>query len=271
MKLSFRHNRAATSVLLTAFLMVGNVAIPADAAVRAGAACTKKNAKAKIGKESFVCSQNPARKSKRLVWVWADCLVADQSYKAGVASQRQLEETASKTITMLRVDIDNITKEIAANEAEAKTWDAKAADYKSRAASDTKRAEELKASAQKGGITSVDPKFKSNLQVALFDKVLTTAEINQLAAAWSTTADKVPFVIEFISAEDRLRSANSYLMGARNAERKAASLRSTDLLDLKNRQIKSAETNVSLGQAQLSSLNSTRKSACNPAIWRALS
>ena len=269
MKFSSTSGKYIWSLLLTAFLVMGNAVVPAHA-VTAGAACTKKGAKVKIGKENFVCSQNPARKSKKLVWVWADCLVADDSYKAGVASQRQLEETASKTITMLNVDIENIKKQIVANEPEAKTWDAKAAEFKAKAAADTKKAEELKAEALKGGITSVDSKFKTNLQVALLDKTLTPAEVTQLATAWGTTADKVPFIIEFISAEDRIRSANSYSIGARNAERKAASLRSTDILELKNRQVRSAETNVSLGKAQLSSLLSTRKSACSPAVWRAL-
>lgn len=265
-----RDNRLTFSLLLAVFFFVGNIAIPAEAAVKAGATCTKKNAKAKIGKEKFVCSQNPARKSKKLVWVWADCLVADESYRTGVTSQRQLEETAAKTLTMLRLDIENASKEIAENEPEAKLWDAKAADYLARATDENKKAEELKASAQAGGITSVDSKFKASLQVALLDGKLTTAEVSALATSWSTTVDKVPFIIEFISAQDRLRSANSYLLGAKNAERKAASLRSTDLIELKERQIKSAESNISLGQAQLKSLNSTRKSACSPAIWRAV-
>jgi hypothetical protein len=251
--------------------MAMTAVIPAEAAAKAGAPCTKVNSKAKIGKENFVCAKNPAVKSTKLVWVWSDCLVTDRAYKAGLVSQKELEETAAKTISMLNLDINNLKAKIASNEVEAKTWDAKAAEYLAESSADTAKAAELKASAAAGGITSVDPKFKTNLQVALFDKKLTAAEISQLATAWSTTVEKVPFIIEFLSAEDRLRSARSYTLGAKNAERKAVSLRSTDLIDLKNRQIRSAESNVSLGKAQVASLKSTRKSACSPSVWRSVS
>lgn len=250
--------------------MAMTAVVPAQAANKPGAACTKVNAKTRIGGERFVCAKNPMVKSTRLIWVWADCLVADKAFQAGRVSQRELEETADQTVKMLQMDIENIKTQIITNEAEAKTWDAKAAEYTALAASNTAKAAELKASAKAGGITAVDSKFKVNLQLVLLDKKLTPAEVTQLATAWSTTADKVPFIIEFISAEDRLQSARSYTSGAKNAERKAASLRSTDLIELKNRQIRSAQSNVSLGKAQLSSLTSTRRSACNVKLWSSL-
>ena len=172
---------------------------------------------------------------------------------------------------MLLIDIEGLKAKLVSNEAEAKTWDEKAATYKAKVIAENAKAAELKASAAAGGITSVDTKFKTSLQVALLDKKLTTAEITQLATAWSTTADKVPFIIEFLSAEDRLRSAKSYELGAKNAERKAASLRSSDLINLKNRQIKNAEANVSLGKAQVASLKSTRGQACSVNVMKAVS
>ena len=272
MRNSFKFmGKGATLLAASSLLLAMTAVIPAEAANKAGAPCTKANAKTRIGGERFVCAKNPASKSTKLIWVWNDCIVTNKAYQAGLVSQKELEETAAKTISMLKLDIESIKLQITANEAEAKTWDAKAADYVAKAAADTAKAAELKASAANGGITSVDSKFKSNLQVALFDKKLTSAEVTQLAANWGTTVDKVPFIIEFISAEDRLQSARSYTLGAKNAERKAASLRSTDLVDLKNRQIKSAESNVSLGKAQVSSLLSTRKSACSRSVWRSLS
>jgi hypothetical protein len=262
--------KVTTLLASTALLMATTAVIPAEAANKAGARCTKANAKAKIGGENFVCTKNPISKSSSLVWVWADCLLADRTYKKGVADQKTLVETAAQTKKMLLVDIEGLKSQVAANEAEAKTWDEKAATYKARAAADTAKAAELKASAAAGGVTSVDAKFKTSLQVALLDKQLTTAEITQLATAWSTTADKVPFIIEFLSVEDRLKSAKSYELGAKNAERKAKSLRSSDLIDLKNRQIKSAESNVSLGEAQVASLKATRSQACSVDVMSAI-
>lgn len=259
-----------SSVLTIALLVITSGLVPAEA-VRAGDRCSKADARMRIGGERFICSTNPNTNSKRLVWVWAECLVANQAYLKGVDSQKSLAETANETIAMLKSDIEALKVKIAGNEPEAKTWDAKAADYRAKAAAAVAKANELKASASTGGITSVGTGFKRNLQVALLDNKLTTAEVTSLATAWATTVDKVPFIIEFISAEDRLASAKSYELGAKNAERKAASLRSNELIELKERQIKSAETNVGLANSQVNSLKSTRATACDRKVWRAIS
>jgi hypothetical protein len=266
-----RLGRGSILFAVTSLLLSTSAVIPAQAVNKAGAACTKLNSKAKIGKESFVCAKNPIAKSTKRIWVWADCLVANKSYIDGLASQKELEATAAKTISILNLDIKNLELEVATKEAEAKTWDAKAAEYIEKADTENTKAAELKASAAKGGITSVDPKFKTALQLALLDKKLTSIEINQLAASWSTTIEKVPFIIEFLSAEDRLKSAKSYLSGATNAQRKAAYLRSKDIIELKQSQIKRAESNVLFGKSNLSSLKSTRAQACDPKIWTIVS
>lgn len=270
MSSTFKSLGKRASAAAIVLLLLGSGVVPAEAAV-AGSKCTKANAKTKIGGESFICTTNPNTKSKRLVWVWADCLLANTAYLKGIESQKNLTATADQTIEMLKADIEKLKVDIAAREPEAKTWDAKAADYRAKAVAETTKAAELKANAAKGGISSVGTGFKRNLQVALLDNKLTAAEVNSLATAWSTTADKVPFVIDFISAEDRLTAAKSYELGAKNADRKAASLRSTDLIDLKNRQIKSAETNIGLAASQVGSLKSTLDTACSVKVWKAIS
>ena len=259
------------SIIGALTLLGATLVAPAAQAAVPGARCSKANAKIKIGKENYTCTANPNAKSKALVWVLNQCVVAGKAYLDGLATQKQVSETAAQTITMLQVDIENLKVAIAAKEPEAKTWDAKVLDYKAKSAAATTKAAELKASAAKAGITSVDPKFKLNLQTALFDKKLTTAEIAQLATNWSTTTDKVPAIIDFIAAEDYIKTSNSYETSARNAQRKADSLRSTAIIDLKTKQIKSAETNVSLGEAQLQSLLDTRKTVCMVSLWRKIS
>jgi len=240
---------------------------PANA-VTPGGKCSPVDAKRKIGKANFTCADNPVTKSKAIVWVWNDCLAADAAYRKSATSQEELAETVAQTITMLRADIEKLRVEIAGKEAEAKTWDAKVAESKAKAATATAKAAELKANAAKGGITSITSGWKANLQVALLDGKLSSAEVTQLATAWATTADKVPFIIEFIAAEDQLRAARSHELAARNSERKAASLRSTDLIKLKERQIASAETNLSLGASQVDSLKDTRGTACSLRVWK---
>lgn len=258
------------SIVAFALVLIGSGMMPAQAAVP-GAKCTKVNAKVKIGGENFVCADNPNTKSKAIVWVWRDCLLANTAYLKGIQSQDNLIATANQTIDMLKADIEKLKVDIAAQEPEAKTWDAKAADYRAKAAEETAKAAELKASAAKGGVTTVPSTFKRNLQLALFDKKLTNDEVITLANAWSTTIDKVQYFIDFISAEDRLAAAKSYETGAKNADRKAASLRSTNLIDIKERQIKSAETNIRLAKSQVASLKQTQTTACSVKVWKAIS
>lgn len=259
-----------TTVGALAFFAASLLAPAAEAAVP-GARCNTANAKIKIGKENYTCTSNPNVKSKALVWVLNECVAAGRAYTRGVQTQKSVSETAAQTITMLKVDIENLKVSIAAQEPEAKTWDAKVVEFKAKAETARAKAAELKASAAKGGITSVETRFKLNLQVALFDKKLTPAEITQLASSWSTTTDKVPSIIDFIASEDYLKAASSYDTSAKNAQRKADSLRSTELIDLKNKQIKSAETNVSLGESQLQSLLDTRKTVCMVRLWKRIS
>jgi 4-amino-4-deoxy-L-arabinose transferase-like glycosyltransferase len=44
-------------------------------------ACKPAKAKAKIGKISYTCAKNPAKASKKLVWVSKQCINANRSYK----------------------------------------------------------------------------------------------------------------------------------------------------------------------------------------------
>lgn len=91
-----RLGRGSILFAVTSLLLSTSAVIPAQAVNKAGAACTKLNSKAKIGKESFVCAKNPIAKSTKRIWVWADCLVANKSYIDGLASQKNLRQLQRK-------------------------------------------------------------------------------------------------------------------------------------------------------------------------------
>ena len=72
--------KSATLIAATSLLMATTSIIPAEAANKAGARCTKVNAKAKIGGDNYVCTKNPTVKNARLTWVWAGCIASNRLY-----------------------------------------------------------------------------------------------------------------------------------------------------------------------------------------------
>ena len=70
--------KSATLIAATSLLMATTSIIPAEAVNKAGARCTKVNAKAKIGGDSYVCTKNPTVKNAKLTWVWAGCIASNK-------------------------------------------------------------------------------------------------------------------------------------------------------------------------------------------------
>ena len=69
--------KRASFVAAMALLTTMTSFIPSEAANRAGAACTKLNAKVRIGGDQYVCTKNPIVKTAKNTWVWAGCLDAN--------------------------------------------------------------------------------------------------------------------------------------------------------------------------------------------------
>ena len=71
------------SIAFAAMLVMSTMSnIPADAAAKIsnGVACSKRNATVKVGGDTYRCTTNPTTTSKRLVWMWAGCLDANNAY-----------------------------------------------------------------------------------------------------------------------------------------------------------------------------------------------
>lgn len=97
--------------------------IPAEAANKAGAACPKLNAKARIGGDQYVCTKNPTVKNAKRTWVWVGCLDANKLYTDSVKRLATLKEG----LVTAKAKLDQLVAEIPAAEAKAKEYDAKIA------------------------------------------------------------------------------------------------------------------------------------------------
>jgi hypothetical protein len=115
--------KRASVIAAMALLATTTSFIPADAANRAGAACTKVGAKTKIGGDQYVCTKNPRVKNAKNTWVWVGCLDANKLYTDSV---KRLETLKTGLVTA-KAKLDELVAEIPAAEAKAKEYDGKIA------------------------------------------------------------------------------------------------------------------------------------------------
>jgi len=146
--------RGATLFAATSLLMATTAVIPAEAANKAGAACTKANAKTKIGGDGYVCTKNPTVKNAKLTWVWVGCIDSNKLYLESSARLVTITETAAQAATMLDTEIAALKAAAPTDEAEAKVFDQKAADAKVKQASALLEAKANTDNATKVGATT---------------------------------------------------------------------------------------------------------------------
>lgn len=99
-----------SSIALAAILVAATSAIaPAHAAAKIsnGVACTKKNAKVKVGTDSYTCTTNPISTSKKLVWVWQGCLDSNKAYLSTKSQYDSILLKISSSSTTLSGTIQN--------------------------------------------------------------------------------------------------------------------------------------------------------------------
>ena len=223
--------RGATLFAATSLLMATTAVIPADAANKAGAACTKANAKTKIGGDGYVCIKNPTVKNAKLTWVWVGCIDSNKLYLESNARLKNITETAAQAATMLDTEIAALKAAAPADEAEAKVFDQKATDAKAKQAAALLDAKTNTDNATKvGATTTAGKQYTSN------------------AATWT-------------------KAARSYELAAKNFERSAASLRDKigEVAKKEKQKVNVLQT-IENTKSEVSSTLQNRKQACKPGL-----
>ena len=223
--------RGATLFAATSLLMATTAVIPADAANKAGAACTKANAKTKIGGDGYVCIKNPTVKNAKLTWVWVGCIDSNKLYLESNARLKSITETAAQAATMLDTEIAALKAAAPADEAEAKVFDQKATDAKAKQAAALLDAKTNTDNATKvGATTTAGKQYTTN------------------AATWT-------------------KAARSYELAAKNFERSAASLRDKigEVAKKEKQKVNVLQT-IENTKSEVSSTLQNRKQACKPGL-----
>ena len=223
--------RGATLFAATSLLMATTAVIPADAANKAGAACTKANAKTKIGGDGYVCIKNPTVKNAKLTWVWVGCIDSNKLYLESNARLKSITDTAAQAATMLDTEIAALKAAAPADEAEAKVFDQKATDAKAKQAAALLDAKANTDNATKvGATTTAGKQYTTN------------------AATWT-------------------KAARSYELAAKNFERSAASLRDKigEVAKKEKQKVNVLQT-IENTKSEVSSTLQNRKQACKPGL-----
>lgn len=223
--------RGATLFAATSLLMATTAVIPAEAANKAGAACTKANAKTKIGGDQYLCVKNPTVKKAKLTWVWIGCIDSNKLYLESNARLKSITETAAQAATMLDTEIAALKAAAPADEAEAKVFDQKATDAKAKQAAALLEAKANTDNATKvGATTTAGKQYTTN------------------AATWT-------------------KAARSYELAAKNFERSAASLRDKigEVAKKEKQKVNVLQT-VENTKSEVSSTLQNRKQACKPGL-----
>jgi hypothetical protein len=202
-----------------------------EAANKAGAACTKANAKTKIGGDQYLCVKNPTVKKAKLTWVWIGCIDSNKLYLESSARLKSITETAAQAATMLDTEIAALKAAAPADEAEAKVFDQKATDAKAKQAAALLEAKANTDNATKvGATTTAGKQYTTN------------------AATWT-------------------KAARSYELAAKNFERSAASLRDKigEVAKKEKQKVNVLQT-VENTKSEVSSTLQNRKQACKPGL-----
>jgi hypothetical protein len=63
--------------------LLGIIAVPAEAANKAGGSCKKTNQRTKIAGFDYICQKNPTVKRAKLTWLIKECVDSHNQYLAG--------------------------------------------------------------------------------------------------------------------------------------------------------------------------------------------
>lgn len=203
------------------------IALPAQAAAKAGASCTKANSKTKIGGDSYVCTKNPLVKNAKLTWVWVECINSNSNYNKNVANLATLKAQAGTAQTK----IDTLKAGLADDETQAKGYDAKAAEAQKKKDAALAKATEQAAKVQQFGATTTAGKaYQKNVDL------------------WNN-------------------NAKTYDLAMKNFQRAAKLLRDkvNEIADEQKR-LDLANQTIAASEIQIKAADQSRKQACTPGL-----
>lgn len=223
--------RKSISLLAATFgLVLGATTMmssPAQAANKAGGSCTKANATAKIGGDSYVCTKNPIVKNAKLTWVWVECIKSNTAYNNSAANLVALKAqatTAQNKINALKAGLTD-------DDAQAKAYDAKAAEAQVKKDAALAKAAEQAAQVQKYGATTTAGKaYQKNVDM------------------WNG-------------------NAKTYDLAIKNFQRAAKLIRDKagEIAD-EQRRLDLANQTIAASELQLKATDQSRKQACAPGL-----
>ena len=96
--------------------------ISSASAATAYKTCSPAKAKTSIGGLSYTCSKNPAKASKKLVWVAKPCIVANKNYKSARSMTKANSATTAAALNAATRSITANERQLAMAQKNVDTW-----------------------------------------------------------------------------------------------------------------------------------------------------
>lgn len=245
-------------------LALSLLAAPSGNAATANARCTKSGESAKIGGKNYVCAQNPTLKSKSLRWTLKDCLSANTAYLTSVKSLAETESSNAKILQTIDASIKSLQAQLPIDKERAATESVNATRNRTLAADKMKEAEVKLAAAKAGGVADIPTTWTTQLQAAIIDRQLTSAELSSLARTWGLTVDQASLAIQYLSLQIQI---NQYVRAAERYEKNVATYLKTEVtltsvITQRETTVKTQQQLISIAQGDVKSTLKVRNASC---------
>lgn len=250
--------------LSLATLTLSFLAAPSGNAASANAKCAKAGQSTKIGGKNYVCAQNPTLKSKTLRWTLKDCLSANTAYLTSVKSLAETESSNAKILETIDASIKSLQAQIPVDKERAATESVNATRNRTLAADKAKEAEVKLAAAKAAGVSDIPTAWTTQLQAAIIDRQLTSAELSSLARTWGLTVDQASLAIQYLSLQIQV---NQYVRAAERYEKNVSTYLKTEqtlnsVVSQRETTVKAQQEILSIAQGDVKSTLRVRNASC---------
>ena len=250
--------------LSLATLTLSFLSAPSGSAATANAKCSKAGQSTKIGGKNYVCAQNPTLKSKTLRWTLKDCLSANTAYLTSVKSLAETESSNAKILETIDASIKSLQAQIPIDKERAATEAVNATRNRTLAADKTKEAEVKLAAAKAAGVADIPTAWTTQLQAAIIDRQLTSAELSSLARTWGLTVDQASLAIQYLALQIQI---NQYVRAAERYEKNVSTYLKTEqtltsVVSQRETTVKTQQEILSIAQGDVKSTLKVRNASC---------
>jgi hypothetical protein len=181
-----------------------------------------------------------------------------------VKSLAETESSNAKILETIDASIKSLQAQIPIDKERAATEAVNATRNRTLAADKTKEAEVKLAAAKAAGVADIPTAWTTQLQAAIIDRQLTSAELSSLARTWGLTVDQASLAIQYLSLQIQI---NQYVRAAERYEKNVSTYLKTEqtltsVVSQRETTVKTQQEIISIAQGDVKSTLRVRNASC---------